>query len=149
MTMMMSSSSRGRAREGATYAITEEGRKGPTGLVCDWLEIWDYVGGGSFRGFVAESSNVDHERHMFVFLERPAIGSDLKPGLMSIIELASSPLFECSGLVLGLDRSLPQPEVQTLMRDLGWVGFSLVTLAAWTQGPAPLSSKWLFMAMDM
>ena len=47
------------------------------GLVTDWLEIWDYVGGNRFRGFVAEK---DGERTMCVFFDQEVIGGDLKAG---------------------------------------------------------------------
>lgn len=49
----------------------------PVGLVTNWLEVWDYVGGARFRGFVAENEG---ERSLFVFFDRGVIGSDLKPG---------------------------------------------------------------------
>lgn len=45
--------------------------------VRDWLEIWDYVGGSCFRGFVAEK---DHQRSMIVFFEAYTLEHDLKPG---------------------------------------------------------------------
>lgn len=45
--------------------------------ITDWLEIWDYVGGATFRGFVA---NHQGERSLFVFFDRGILGSDLKPG---------------------------------------------------------------------
>lgn len=48
-----------------------------TGLVTDWLEVFDYVGGNRFRGFVAEQ---DGEKTMFVFFDQSVIGGDLKPG---------------------------------------------------------------------
>ena len=48
------------------------------GLVTQWVEIWDYVGGARFRGFVAEKE--DGERAMFVFFDDGVVGSDLKPG---------------------------------------------------------------------
>lgn len=48
------------------------------GLIRDYVEMWDYVGGTRFRGFVAERD--DGERCMFVFFDREVIGKDLKPG---------------------------------------------------------------------
>lgn len=45
--------------------------------VTDWLEIWDYVGGATFRGYVAEHQG---ERSMFVFFDSGVLSSDLKPG---------------------------------------------------------------------
>ena len=42
-----------------------------------WLEIWDYVGGCSFRGFVGGSG---HEKSLFAFFDSAVIGRDLKQG---------------------------------------------------------------------
>ncbi|KAJ4347308.1 uncharacterized protein N0V89_011248 [Didymosphaeria variabile] len=47
------------------------------GLVSDWIEVWDYVGGIRFRGFVAEKAG---EKAMFVFFDQNVIGGDLKAG---------------------------------------------------------------------
>jgi hypothetical protein len=45
--------------------------------VTDWLEIWDYVGGATFRGYITEHQG---ERSMFVFFDSGVLSSDLKPG---------------------------------------------------------------------
>jgi hypothetical protein len=47
------------------------------GLVTDWLEVYDYVGGARFRGFIAKH---DGERNLFVFFDQGVLGNDLKPG---------------------------------------------------------------------
>jgi hypothetical protein len=47
------------------------------GLVTDWLEVYDYVGGARFRGFIAEHEG---ERNLFVFFDQGVLGNDLKPG---------------------------------------------------------------------
>ena len=47
------------------------------GMVKDWIEVWDYVGGNRFRGFVAEK---DGEKTMFVFFDPNVIGSKIKAG---------------------------------------------------------------------
>jgi hypothetical protein len=47
------------------------------GLVTDWLEVYDYVGGARFRGFIAETNG---ERNLFVFFDQGVLGNDLKPG---------------------------------------------------------------------
>jgi hypothetical protein len=47
------------------------------GLVTDYLEVYDYVGGARFRGFIAEHEG---ERNLFVFFEQGVLGNDLKPG---------------------------------------------------------------------
>lgn len=44
-----------------------------------WIEVWDYVGGASFRGFVAESDFAG-QRALFVFLEEAMVANDLKHG---------------------------------------------------------------------
>jgi len=46
-------------------------------IVTNWLEIWDYVGGATFRGFIAEDQDA---RTMFVFFDSGVLNSDLKPG---------------------------------------------------------------------
>ena len=54
-----------------------DGFTGRHGLVTDWLEVYDYVGGAKFRGFIAENQG---ERALFIFFEEAVHGSDLKPG---------------------------------------------------------------------
>ena len=45
--------------------------------VGQWMEMWDYVGGLRFRGFVT----AEHRDHsMFVFFDESLVGCDLKPG---------------------------------------------------------------------
>jgi hypothetical protein len=50
--------------------------------VTDCIEMWDYVGGIRFRGFIAEK---DGERALFVFFDQAVIGGDLKAGYVSSI----------------------------------------------------------------
>jgi hypothetical protein len=45
--------------------------------VSSWLEIWDYSGGCSFRGFVADMGT---EKCLFAFFKSDVVGRDLKPG---------------------------------------------------------------------
>lgn len=47
------------------------------GLVTEWLEVWDYVGGARFRGFIAEHEG---DRALFVFFDQGVLGNDLKHG---------------------------------------------------------------------
>lgn len=115
-------------------------------VLKDWIEVWDYVGGTSFRGFV--SDNVE-QRAMFVFLEEGMVGNDLKNGLMALIELASAAPFECDSLVLCLDRDMHAKQMQRVTRDLGWVGFGLATLDSWGSSEKVLSARWLFLSMDV
>jgi hypothetical protein len=44
--------------------------------VTAWLELWDYAGGCSFRGFVASSGD---EKCLFAFFNSD-VGRDLKQG---------------------------------------------------------------------
>jgi len=138
-----------------------------------FIEVWDYVGGTSFRGFVAdkELSRGRIEKTMFLFFEHVA-GTQLKHGLMALIELATE-CFACDRLVICLERT--GEGLPGLIRDLGWVGFELVTLAHWMQTEIPggprsarcssfssvstsssvfsddeiTSEKWLFMGMEL
>ena len=48
-----------------------------SGVVGNWIEMWDYVGGIRFRGFVAEK---DGEKAMFVFFDQSVVAGDLKAG---------------------------------------------------------------------
>jgi hypothetical protein len=50
------------------------------GAITDWIEMWDYVGGIRFRGFVAEKED---EKAMFVFFDEAVIGGDLKAGYVT------------------------------------------------------------------
>ncbi|KAF2807917.1 uncharacterized protein BDZ99DRAFT_464813 [Mytilinidion resinicola] len=123
-----------------------DGFGGSQGLVTEWVEMFDYVGGIRFRGFVAEK---DGERAMFVFFDNQVVGNDLKPGLMALLELCDIPSFECSQLVVCLDRHTESHAMSALSRDLGWVGFSLTTLDGWTNGDEITSDSWIFMGMDV
>jgi hypothetical protein len=42
-----------------------------------WLEVWDYAGGCSFRGFVAGTGT---EKCLFAFFDSGVVGRDLKQG---------------------------------------------------------------------
>jgi hypothetical protein len=53
---------------------------GDTGTITDYIEMWDYVGGIRFRGFVAEKED---EKAMFVFFDEAVIGGDLKAGYVT------------------------------------------------------------------
>ncbi|KAL7270295.1 Oligosaccharide translocation protein rft1 [Rhizina undulata] len=94
-----------------------------------FIEVWDYVGGGSFRGFIAERPLPGNrmDRTIFLFFEQVA-GTQLKHGLIALIELATE-CFNCDTLVICLDRKTEG--LHSLIRDLGWVGFELVTLSRW------------------
>ncbi|TKA44805.1 hypothetical protein B0A55_13016, partial [Friedmanniomyces simplex] len=116
------------------------------GVVKEYVEVFDYVGGARFRGFVAETAD---ERSMFVFFDREVLGKDLKPGLMTLLELASSDEFKCSQLVICVDRFADEKDVKETTRDLGWVGFELAMLDGWSGHRGTISDTWLFFGMDV
>ncbi|KAF2244858.1 hypothetical protein BU26DRAFT_533463 [Trematosphaeria pertusa] len=115
------------------------------GLVSDWIEVWDYVGGIRFRGFIAEK---EEEKAMFVFFDQNVVGGDLKAGLMALLELCEIDYFSCSRLVVCLDRETDRRAMDTLTKDLGWIGFQLTTLNDFTSGEDIISDQWIFMDME-
>ncbi|KAJ8112256.1 hypothetical protein OPT61_g5335 [Boeremia exigua] len=126
-------------------AVDDSGNKS---AVTDCIEMWDYVGGIRFRGFVAEQA---HERAMFVFFDQAVMqsSSDLKAGLMALLELCEVPHFSCNRLVVAIDRAA---DSKALMKDLGWIGFGLATLDDFVDDEdleaEVTSAKWLFMEME-
>ncbi|KAK6851143.1 ornithine decarboxylase antizyme [Apiospora arundinis] len=118
-------------------------KDGVAGL-CGWMEFWDYVGGASFRAFLADDRE---ERSLFAFFDSGLIGRDLKQALIGLIELAD-PL-ECSRVVICMERSIPEDDAKALMRSLQWVGFELTTLDHWSGELDTTSNKWLFMGMEV
>ena len=69
---------------------------------------------------------------------------------MILLELASSSYeFECSQLVICLDRFADEKDVKETTRDLGWVGFELAMLDAWAGRSNVTSDSWLFFGMDI
>jgi oligosaccharide translocation protein RFT1 len=98
-----------------------------------FIEVWDYMGGASFRGFVAEKVGRGKvEKTLFLFFENVE-GTQLKHGLIALIELATE-CFNCDRLVICLDRKTDG--LRNLIRDFGWVGFELITLAHWLPHPS-------------
>jgi hypothetical protein len=55
---------------------------------------------------------------------------------------------QCTELVVGLDRNIEESELHTLIRDLGWVGFEMTTLAPWTGGSSATSDRWIFLSVE-
>ncbi|KZM23810.1 uncharacterized protein EKO05_0001021 [Ascochyta rabiei] len=116
--------------------------------VTDCIEMWDYVGGIRFRGFVAETQD---EKSMFVFFDQAVIQSsgDLKAGLMALLELCELDYFACDRLVVAIDRAA---DSTSLMKDLGWIGFGLATLDKFVPDDdveaEVTSQQWLFMEME-
>ncbi|KAH8726390.1 ornithine decarboxylase antizyme-domain-containing protein [Phaeosphaeriaceae sp. PMI808] len=118
---------------------------GSRGFVSDWIEMWDYVGGIQFRGFVADKGD---ERAMFVFFDDSVVAGDLKAGLMALLELCEVDSFSCDRLVVCMDRHADRIARDTLVKDLGWIGFSLTTLEEFTDTGDLTSDEWLFMDME-
>ncbi|KAI0451040.1 ornithine decarboxylase antizyme-domain-containing protein [Xylaria acuta] len=110
-----------------------------------WMEFWDYAGGVSFRAFVAENGD---EKSLFAFFDSGLVGRDLKQALIALIELADVPL-GCSGVVICLDRLMPEDHAKSLMRSLQWVGFELTALDHWAEDLDVVSNKWLFLGMEI
>lgn len=123
----------------------------PFAVPSAWLELWDFVGCGSFRGFLAEDPA--GETSLFAFFDASVLSRDLKRALMALIELADTAL-HCAHLVICVDRggaeALPD-EAATLLKGLQWAGFSLTTLDTWTGGACVdvTSSRWIFMGMEL
>jgi hypothetical protein len=69
--------------------------------------------------------------------------------LMALLELCEVPEFNCSRLIVSLDRHTDPRAMDALTKDLGWIGFQLATLDDFTQGDEITSDKWLFMDMDV
>jgi len=125
------------------------------GKGIEFLEVWDYLGEASFRGFIAEKQlGNTTERSLFLFFQELA-GLPLKEGLVALIELATD-CYECDRLVICLDRRTHA--LNQLIHDLGWVGFELMTLEHWanddgraTKGrrEPETSEDWLFVAMEL
>lgn len=123
----------------------------PYAVPSAWLELWDFVGCGSFRGFLAQDPA--GETSLFAFFDASVLSRDLKKALMALIELADTAL-GCAHLVICVDRggaeALPD-EAATLLKGLQWAGFSLTTLDTWTGGSCVdvTSSRWIFMGMEL
>lgn len=56
-----------------------------TSMIGAWFEVWDYVGGASFRGFVAGEGS---ERCLFTFFDAAVVGKDLKQGYVLLDSIA-------------------------------------------------------------
>ena len=67
---------------------------------------------------------------------------------MALLELATQPALVCSKLIICLDRTISTFEMTKLLRDLGWVGFELTTLAPWNGGVDETSKEWLMLEME-
>ena len=52
-----------------------QNKGGPTQVIDAWLEIWDYAGGCSFRGFVGGNGA---DKSLFAFFDTSVVSRDLK-----------------------------------------------------------------------
>ena len=68
---------------------------------------------------------------------------------MALLELASGDDFQCSQMVICVDRTTGQDAVEEVTRDIGWVGFELMMLDAWAGASGCISDRWLFLGMDV
>ena len=68
---------------------------------------------------------------------------------MALLELCEVPDFDCTRLIVCLDRHIDSRAMEALTKDLGWIGFQLATLNSFTHGDEITSDKWLFMDMDV
>jgi hypothetical protein len=68
--------------------------------------------------------------------------------LMALLELCEMDSFSCSRLVVSIDRYTEPVAMDTLVKDLGWIGFELTTLKDFTGEGEVISDKWLFLEMD-
>lgn len=131
-----------------------------------FFEVFNYAGGGTFRGFTA--SDEKGMRSMFVFFEEEKLGHDLKPryvmncdsdksstlmvsrsSLMALLELCDVSEFHCSQMIVCVDRTLEDNDAKGLLRSLGWVGFEPYTLADWMRSHEVLSERWMFLNMEI
>lgn len=67
---------------------------------------------------------------------------------MALLELASGDSLECDNIVVCVDRTAGE-EADDVIRDIGWVGFHLITLDAWVGKKGCVSDRWLFLGMDV
>jgi hypothetical protein len=57
----------------------------PGGLIRDYIEVWDYVAGVGFKGFVAAETGPDENQSLIIFFDEQVVGVDLKPGYVILI----------------------------------------------------------------
>lgn len=126
------------------YTVEETNQKRDYCRIDAHIEIWDYMGGCNFRGFVG---GFDDNKGLFIFFDSSAAQKDLKQGLMALIDFAES-VFDVPRMVICLDRSIPECDNQALLKCLTWVGFVPITLELWAGVPAT-SDKWVFLGMQI
>jgi hypothetical protein len=68
---------------------------------------------------------------------------------MTLLELACSDYFDCSDLVVCIDRTADADHVKDLNRSLAWVGFELTMLETWAVPDGCISDRYVFLGMDV
>ena len=68
---------------------------------------------------------------------------------MVLLELASIDDFECSQIVICVDREGDWEEVAEVTRGLNWAGFELMMLDTWAGANDCISDRWLFLGMEV
>ncbi|KAJ8605048.1 hypothetical protein MRB53_041560 [Persea americana] len=140
-----------------TVKYTEESTS-----ISAYLEVYDYTGGATFRGFIAENGQ---QRELFVFFSKDVLGKDLKPGyvvnlyevcsinnvlrLTALLELASADQIEFDKLVVAVDRYGDAECAVDLIKDLGWVGLEMTTLESWSHTSACASERWVLLSTEV
>jgi len=119
--------------------------KGQGQKIDAWIEVWDYAGGCSFRGFVGGNGE---SKSLFAFFDSAVIGRDLKQGLMALIELAET-VFAVEQVVVCVDRSVEEVDRKSFLKSLRWVGFEAITLDLWANRMDVTSDQWLFLGMEI
>jgi hypothetical protein len=76
----ISNNGRANATAGSPGGEANAGLSKGSGDVREWLEVWDYVGGARFRGFVGGE---DEAKSLFIFFDEGVIGRDLKHGYVN------------------------------------------------------------------
>jgi len=110
-----------------------------------WIEVWDYAGGCSFRGFVGGNGDT---KSLFVFFDSSVVEREQKQGLMALIELAET-VFAVTQVVICLDRSISEVDRKSFMKSLRWVGFESITFDMWANATDVTSDNWLFLGMEV
>lgn len=110
-----------------------------------WIEVWDYAGGCSFRGFVGGNGDA---KSLFVFFDSSVVEREQKQGLMALIELAEE-VFAVTQVVICLDRSISELDQKSFMKNLRWVGFEPTTFDIWANAVDVTSDNWLFLGMEI
>jgi len=97
-----------------------------------WIEVWDYGGGCSFRGFVGGNGE---NKSLFAFFDSAVIGRDLKQGLMALIELAET-VFAVSQVVICVDRTVQEADRKSFPQEspLGRLRTRFFGLVGWGSG---------------